>query len=389
MPVSVYLLGLTIFALGTSEFMVAGMMPSLAQALDVSLPQVGHLISIYAAGIVVGGPVLTAILLAWHVPNKLALLGLMAVYAAAQSMAAMAHTQGLMAGARLVTGIVAAACFGAALALCADMVAPQQRGRAAAAVLGGLMLAAVLGVPLATLIDQHWGWRTSFWLVVVLVVVCAASVAIWVPASRSTPHGGLGQELQEFRNPHLWMAYLTSALIIGSAFAAFSYFAVILTGLPGWPAAAVPWLLATYGVANMVGNIVVGRHADRHTHAVLAIGLTVLMAALALFAWQAECAALSVVMVVVTGLTGVTLNPAMAARVMRVARPGPLVNTMHASVINIGLGVGTWLGGEAIDKGYGLRSPLWIGAALAALGLASLLPYASRGRRAQAMACRG
>lgn len=374
----IYLLGLTIYALGTSEFMVAGMMPSLTQALGISVVEVGHLISLYAAGMVVGGPVLTALLLQLRVPNKGALLTLLALYAAAQSVAAIADSFALLASARVMTGVFGAACFGVSLAICADAVAPEQRGRAASIVLGGLMLAAVLGVPMATLIDLHWGWRASFWLVVILTAACAGAIALWVPVSAKSACPDLNRELRELRNPHLWMAYLTSALIIGATFAAFSYFAPILTELSGMSASTVPWLLAGYGATNVLGNAIVGRYADRRTFAVLVLGLFGLMAVLVMFALNVERPVFSVAMLLAAGMTGITLNPAMAARVMRVARPGPLVNTLHASVINIGLGAGALLGGLGIDSGYGLRAPLWVGAALAALGLASLLPYATR-----------
>lgn len=153
MPLVIYILGLTIFSLTTSEFMVAGMMPSLTIAFDVSVTQVGYLISVYALGMVVGGPLLTASLLRLRMPNKTALLLLLGLYAVAQSVAAVTDSYLVMTVARFFTGVTASACFGAALSICADTVAEDMRGRAASIVLGGLMLAAALGVPVATLID--------------------------------------------------------------------------------------------------------------------------------------------------------------------------------------------------------------------------------------------
>lgn len=375
MPAVVYLLGLTIFSLTTSEFMVAGMMPSLGAAFDVSVPQIGNLISLYAAGMVFGGPLLTAALIRLRIPDREALLGLLVLYAIGQAVGATTDAYVVMAAVRFVTGVVASACFGAALAICADVSAPEARGRAASIALGGLMLSAAVGVPLATVIDQHLGWRLSFWLVTVLTLACAAIITVQVPRTRSYVAPSLATELREFRNGHLWAAYATSALIIGATFSAFSYFTPILTTVAGLSHAAVPWLLAGYGVANIVGNAVVGHFADKHTFTVKTIGLAALTAAMVIFALFAQIPAISVAMVVVVGLTGVTMNPAMVARVMRTARPGPLVNTLHASVINIGIGLGAWAGGVGIDAGYGLRSPLWVAAALAAAGLASLLPY--------------
>jgi predicted MFS family arabinose efflux permease len=144
------------------------------------------------------------------------------------------------------------------------------------------------------------------------------------------------------------------------------------------PASAVPILLAVYGAANVLGNIMVGRYADRHIFPILAAGLIVLSLALGSFALFAGSRIISVVALLVIGLVGVPMNPAMAARVMRIAHPGALVNTVHTSVINIGLAFGAWAGGLGIDAGYGLRSPLWIGFALALAGLLSLAPAGVR-----------
>lgn len=375
MPLVVYILGLTIFSLTTSEFMVAGMMPSLALAMDEPVTRIGYLISLYAMGMVIGGPLSTIALLKLRVPNKQGLLWLLCLYVLAQSVAASATSYDILAIARVVTGVTAATCFGLSLAICADIVAPNARGRAAAVMIGGLMLASVVGVPVATLIDQHLGWRASFWLVVLLALLCLALITVLVPRTKPSEVVSLGNELGEFRNRHLWAAYASSGLIIGAIFAAFSYFAAILTEITGFPASSIPWLLGVYGIANVVGNAVVGRYADRYTTVIMVWGMVILSISLALFAVFAHDKTISVALLVVTGLVGMSMNPAIIARVMKTAHPGPLVNTVHTSVINIGLGAGSWLGGLGIAAGYGLRSPLWVGVALAVLGLISLLPY--------------
>ncbi|OEZ63726.1 MULTISPECIES: MFS transporter [unclassified Duganella] len=375
MPLIVYILGLTIFSLTTSEFMVAGLMPSLASAMQVPVDRIGYLISLYAMGMVIGGPLATIVLLKLRVSNKNGLLGLLALYIAAQAAAASATGYDLMAAARIAGGVAAAGCMGISLAICADVVSAAARGRAAAVVIGGLMLASVLGVPIATLIDQHLGWRASFWLVVVLAALSLALVASLAPRAQASTIASLDKELSEFRNPHLWMAYASSALIIGAVFCGFSYFTPILTQVSGFPASSIPWLLGIYGIANVVGNGVVGRYADRYTIPIMVWGMIVLGISLALFAVFAQEQAISIGLLVVTGLVGMSMNPAIIARVMRTVHPGPLVNTVHTSVINIGLAAGSWIGGAGIAAGYGLRAPLWAGVGLAVLALASLLPY--------------
>jgi predicted MFS family arabinose efflux permease len=375
LPFIVYILALTNFALTTAEFMVAGMMPSLATALDVSVGEIGYLISWYALGMAIGGPVLTMLLLALRVPNKPTLLWLLVLYVAGAVLAAAASTYAVMAAGRVIMGVASAACFGVSISICAGLVAPEGRGRAVSFVLAGLMLAPVFGVPATALIEQHYGWRTSFWSVAVLAMLCTAVVAWRIPASKDRGSVALKAEFRSLRNAGLWAAYVTSALIIGATFAAFSYSSPIFIEVTGFPARTIPWLLMLYGLANVCGNIIVGRLADRHTMAVLAGGLGMLAVALGVFAWFAHYSVISIVSFIAIGLTGVALNPAMAARVMRVASSGPLVSTMHISMITAGLAFGSWAGGTAIDAGYGLRSPLWVGMVLAVAGLLSLIPF--------------
>lgn len=371
-PPAVYLLGATIFAITTSEFMVAGMLPSLAAAFDVSVAEVGYLISLFAMGMTVGGPLVTALLLYLRVPNKQALLWLLGLFIGGSILAAMGRSYDVMAVARVVQGVSSAACFGISLTICADLVRPDLRGRAASIVLAGLMLSPVLGVPATTLIDQTFGWQASFWSVVVLALLSTLIVLRGVPASRADAHVGLASALSALRNGQLWAAYATSALIIGATFAAFSYFSPIFTEVAGLPVTAIPLLLAAYGAANIVGNLVIGRFADRFTIPILVGGLILLAVALAVFALFATVPAVSVAAFITIGLTGVAMNPAMVARVMHAAHPGPLVNATHSSVITAGLAAGTWVAGLGIDAGYGFTAPLWTGLAFALAGLLSL-----------------
>lgn len=375
MPYVVYILALTNFALTTAEFMVAGMMPSLALALNVTIGEIGYLISWYALGMAIGGPVLTMVLLAFRVSSKLTLLWLLGTYVIGAVLAAIASSYDMMAFGRIIMGVASSACFGVSMSICAGLVSSESRGRAVSLVLAGLMLAPVFGVPSTALIEQSFGWRASFWSVTVLAILCTAIVAWKVPAIKEKNTVRLMNEVSSLRNAELWAAYLTSALIIGATFAAFSYFSPIFIEVTGFAAERIPMLLMVYGVANVCGNIIVGRLADKHTIKVLFGGLSILTIALGLFASFAHQNIISLIAFIAIGLTGVALNPAMAIRVMRVASQGPLVNTMHISMITAGLAFGSWIGGVAINEGYGLRSPLWIGAILAGLGLVSLIPY--------------
>ncbi|ASU82085.1 MFS transporter [Nocardiopsis gilva YIM 90087] len=372
MPLAVYVIGLGVFSMTTSEFMVSGLMPALAEEFGVSIAAVGYLITAYAAAMTLGGPVLTVGLL--RTSRKTALLTLIGVFFLGQALGALSSGYGMMMAARVITGVASAAFFGVGLATCAEMVGPRLRGRAVSVAIGGLMIGTVLGLPAATLISQHFGWRASFWSVAVLVLLTGLVILRLLAASPSPESVSVRAEVAALVNVRLWAVYATSMLIIGATFAAFSYFVPILTDVSGFAPETVPLLLVAYGLATVVGNAIVGRLADDHTLPVLAVGLIALTAALVIFAAFAEVPVLAVAALILIGLVGVTMNPAMAARVMRVGNDGALVNTVHSSVITTGVVIGSWGGGLVISAGYGLTAPLWLGAGVAVLGLLSLLP---------------
>jgi len=373
MPFAIYVLGLMIFSMTTSEFMVAGMISSLSEEFGVSVGAIGFLISAYAAGMIIGGPMLTVVLL--KIPRKQAFLTLAFIFLIGQTLGALAYSYEVMLIARIITGISSAACFGVSLAICFNLVGPQFRGRAASIVLGGLMVATAIGLPAAILFDQYFGWRSSFWAVVVLVLLSGLLGQFTIPTTPKPASVSIRNELGAFRNRNLWAAYATSMLIIGATFAAFSYLSPILTDLSGYAAGTVPLLLAVYGVATVIGNIATGRLADRYMMYILAIGLVTLTLALVTFGLFAHNPIVAFISVIVVGLAGVPMNPAMATRITRVADTGTLVTTVHGSVISLGIVIGSSIGGLTIDAGFGLASPLWVGALLAILGLITLIPY--------------
>ncbi|WP_326824563.1 MFS transporter [Streptosporangium sp. NBC_01756] len=377
MPRAVYVLALGIFALVTSEFAVAGLMPQMAVGLDATIPQIGYLITYFAVAMAVGGPFLTVAVLKLH--PRPALTVLFAIFLAGNLLAATAPSYSVMVVARAITGVASQAFFGVAISLAVQLSRPQVRGRAIAVVMNGLMVGTLLGLPLSTLIGEQLGWRAAFWAVSALTVLAALATMIGVPRlERAEGHGGgFRQEVAVFRNRRLWLVFSTSTLIIGATFSAFSYFNPILTQLTDFSAGTVPLLLIAYGAATVIGNHIVGRLADRHTVGVQLCGLALNVVFLVGFALLAHLGAPSVVFMLGIGLVGVTMNPAMATRVQRTGNAGPLVNTVHSSFITLGIIIGSSVGGMAID-GFGLRAPLWLGAALAVLGLLTLLPELAR-----------
>ncbi|MFH8680542.1 MFS transporter [Streptomyces lydicus] len=371
MPRAVHVLSVGIFAMVTSEFAVAGLMPQMADGLGVGVPQIGYLITAFAVAMSAGGPFLAFAVL--RLRQKHALMLLFGIFLAGNVLAGLAPDYGVMLAARIVTGVASQAFFGVAVSLCVRLARPEVRGRAIALAMNGLMLGTLLGLPLSTVVGEHLGWRAAFWVISGLAVLAALATLVGVPREVRAEGGGVRAELAGFRNPRLWLVLSTSTLIIGATFSAFSYFHPILTEVTGFDSGTVPLLLIGYGAATVIGNAVVGRLADRHTLVVQLVGLALNFLFLAGFAVLAQLAVPAVLLMTGIGLVGVTMNPAMVTRVQRAAGAGPLVNTVHSSFITLGVIVGSSAGGLAINS-YGLRAPLWLGAGLAVLGLLTLLP---------------
>lgn len=381
MPLVVYILGLAIFSLGTAELMVAGMMSTLSVAFDITVGEVGHLISYYAFGVMLGGPILTYVFLKFKAPYRTTLLWLLGLYVIVQGFSAFVSDYNVLVVIRIVTGILCAGCLSLSLATSMALVPVESRPRAASIVIAGFMVSNVFGVPLATIIDQQWGWRMSFGLVAILVFICLCALVRLLPPMAGGSTIKMAEEIKAFKNKAYWKACTTSCLILGASFAAFSYFVPVLVDVSDFNMQTVPFILMLYGLANIVGNMITGRLAYRHSLAIMVVGLIVLSISLLGMALFAQYQSIAILAVIFIGLSGVPMNPAMMARIVSVAHPGPMVNAVHTSVINIGLGGGSYLGGMAISSGYGLRSALWIGLILALLALLSVLPYARRGKQ--------
>ncbi|MFJ2767034.1 MFS transporter [Streptomyces sp. NPDC087300] len=380
MPRAVYVLAAGIFAMVTSEFVVAGLMPQMADGLDATIPEIGYLITAFAAAMAFGGPFLTVALLKMR--QKSALIVLFGIFLVGNVLAAVAPDYRTMLVARVLTGIASQAFFGVSISLGSRITRPEVRGRAVAVVLNGLMLGTLLGLPFATVVGEHLGWRAAFWAITVLTVLAALATLAFVPHTEGETEesgGGLRKELVAFRRPRLWLVMTTSTFTIGATFSAFSYLNPILTEVTGFSTGSVPLLLIAYGAATVVGNTVVGRLADRRALPVLVVGLALNLVFLTGFALFAQLTLPAVLFMLGVGLVGVTMNPALITRVQRAGNTGPLVNTVHSSFITLGIIVATSVGGPAIDA-HGLRAPLWIGAGLAVLGLGTLLPDLLRRR---------
>ena len=380
MPIAVYILGLAIFAQGTSELMLAGLLPELATDLSVSIPDAGLLISAFAVGMLVGAPVLAIVTLRW--PRRTALLVFLAIFALAHVAGALTPNYEVLLVTRIVGAFVYAGFWAVAAVAAVDLVPRNSRAKAMSVVASGLTIATILGLPAGTLIGQHLGWRAAFWTVAALSTLAMAGVLATIPGGAPDPEAtpNLREEIRAMANPRLWLSYATTALVTAAILVIFSYFAPLLTQATGLSPGAVPGVLALYGVGSLIGITIGGRTADATPFRTLSVGITglvVLSAALALWAGDPVIAIATVFLL---GGFGFATNPALNARVFSLAGQAPTFATaINFSSFNVGITIGPWLGGLAIDAGAGYSDLGWIAVALAlaALGtvvLAALLP---------------
>ncbi|MEV6280130.1 Cmx/CmrA family chloramphenicol efflux MFS transporter [Nocardia sp. NPDC051832] len=386
MPLAIYVLGLAIFAQGTSEFMLSGLLPDMAHDLGVSIPDAGLLISAYAIGMVIGAPILAMATLRW--PKRRALLTFLAVFVAAHVVGAVATGYPLLFATRVLGAIACAGFFGVAAVTAVDLVGAHRAGRALSIVIGGITVSTVLGVPLGTVIGQHLGWRSAFWTVAVLATVAAVGVA-WSlrteprrtgETSRAIP--SFADELRSLGNPGLWIVYGTSALIFSSMMASFSYLGAMLTTDTGLAASWVPVVLALFGVGSLIGITIGGRVADAHPFQTLYIGTTGVLLTSVGIAVLASHPIPVILLVFLMGMFGLATNPAVNARVYaHLGEVRTLGGALVTSAFNVGNTIAPWLAGLAVAAGLGYPSTAWVGAGMSALGLLTVAAGYLRSRR--------
>ncbi|MFJ1782969.1 Cmx/CmrA family chloramphenicol efflux MFS transporter [Streptomyces anulatus] len=372
MPLAVYILGLSVFALGTSEFMLSGLLPPIADDMNVSIPQAGLLISAFAIGMVVGAPLLAVATL--RLPRRTTLIALISVFGLGQIAGALAPTYEVLFVSRVLSALACAGFWAVGAAVAIAMVPVNSRARAMAVMIGGLSVANVLGVPLGAFLGEHFGWRSAFWAVGAASAVALVGVATripHIPLPEKKPE--LKRELAIYRDRQVWLAIVITALAAGGVFCAFSYLAPLLTDVAGLDSGWVPWILGLFGAGALIGTMIGGRVADAHLFGVLLSGITastVFLVALALFA-SSQVAVIALAFLL--GLSAFFTAPALNARMFNVAGAAPtLAGATTTAAFNLGNTSGPWLGGTVIDLDFGFASTAWAGAAMTALALAAV-----------------
>ncbi|PIM72869.1 MFS transporter [Streptomyces sp. JV178] len=385
MPLALLALAVGAFGIGTTEFVMMGLLPDVAADLGVSIPAAGHLVSAYALGVVVGAPLLAAATA--RMPRRTVLIGLMALFVAGNALSALAPDEHWLLAARFLSGLPHGAFFGVGAVVATGLVAPERKARSVSLMFLGLTVANIAGVPVATLMGQEFGWRVTFLGVSVIGLAAIGSLAALLPRDHATaPATGLRGELGALRSLPVWLALGTTVAGFAALFSAYSYITPMLTGPAGYADGSVTLLLALFGVGATIGNLAGGRLADHSMRGTLFGGLTSLVVVLALFPvfmsaqWSAALA------VVLLGVAAFVTGSPLQLMVMEKAASAPsLASPANQAAFNLANAGGAWIGGLALSLGLGTTSPAVVGAGLAVLGLGvAAVAHAVDARRATA-----
>jgi DHA1 family inner membrane transport protein len=361
-------LAIASFGIGTTEFVIMGLLPDVARSFSVTVPQAGYLVSGYAMGVVVGAP-LVAMATA-RLPRKTALLGLMAVFLVGNLGCALAPSYLLLLLARIVTAFAHGAFFGIGAVVARDLVPRERRAQAVALMFTGLTLANVLGVPFGTALGQAAGWRMAFWAVVAIGVLAGVAILAWVPAGLPGSKNGLGSEFRTMSRWAVLQPMLISTLASVSLFSVFTYITPFLETVTGLSPHGVTLALLLVGVGLTVGNVVGGRLGDRNLMGTVVGCFAGLIAVLLVLSFVSHLEIASLAVLVVWGALAFALVSPLQIWVLEAATDAPnLASTLNQGAFNLGNATGAWLGGAALTAGVDYARLPWIGAGVAVVAL--------------------
>ncbi|GGY38792.1 Cmx/CmrA family chloramphenicol efflux MFS transporter [Streptomyces omiyaensis] len=369
MPFAIYVLGLAVFAQGTSEFMLSGLVEDMAADFGVSLQAVGSLTSAFAVGMIIGAPLVAMLSLRW--PRRRALLAFLITFLLAHVVGALTSSFEVLFVTRVIAALANAGFLAVGLATAASMAGPQAKGRATSILLSGVTLACIAGVPLGAVLSEVWGWRSAFWGVAIISAPAVFAVLWSVPATPVDPAApSVRHELRALRTPKVGVTLLLGALVNGATFCSFTYLAPVITNVTELSSGWVPAALALFGIGSFVGVNVGGRLADTRPGQVLAVGGAVLLAGWLVFALTAANPVVALVLVFIQGALSFGVGSTLIAQALYTASDAPtLAGGFATAALNVGAAAGPALGGLALGAEFGYRSPLVVSAVLVATAL--------------------
>ncbi|MEX3940273.1 MFS transporter [Paraburkholderia sp. BR10937] len=382
MPLPLLALAVAAFGIGTTEFVIMGLLPDVARDLSVSIPAAGMLVSAYALGVTIGAPIV-AIAIA-NVPRKQALMRLIGIFIVGNLLCALAPNYSILMAARIVTAFCHGAFFGIGSVVAAGLVAPNRRAQAIALMFTGLTLANVLGVPLGTALGQIAGWRTTFWAVTAIGILAAAALQVCLPAKIEMQKASLVHEFGVLKNPQVLMVLGMSVLASASLFAVFTYITPILEDVTGFSPHEVMFVLLLFGLGLTVGSTLGGKLADWKLMRSLLTFLAMIAVVLAAFSLTMHDPIAAMATIFVWGILAFAIVPPLQILIVNRASDAPnLASTLNQGAFNLGNAGGAWIGGVAISAGAPLTALPWVGVVTAFAALALTLVSAQIDRRAR------
>ncbi|KIQ34137.1 MFS transporter [Pseudomonas viridiflava] len=368
MPLSLFILALSAFAIGTTEFVIMGLLPDVAADLGVSIPGAGWLVTGYALGVAIGAPFMA--MATARLPRKAALVTLMGIFIVGNLLCALASDYDVLMFARVVTALCHGAFFGIGSVVAAGLVPANRRASAVALMFTGLTLANVLGVPLGTALGQYAGWRSTFWAVTVIGVIALIGLIRFLPTNRDEEKLDMRAELAALRGAGIWLSLTMTALFSASMFALFTYVAPLLGDVTGVSPQGVTWTLLLIGLGLTVGNVIGGKMADRKVSSTLIavfISMAVISTALS---WTSAALIPTEITLFLWAVAAFAAVPALQINVVTFGKAAPnLVSTLNIGAFNVGNALGAWIGGSVIAHGLGLTRVPLAAAVLAVLAL--------------------
>ncbi|UQW73395.1 MFS transporter [Pseudomonas avellanae] len=368
MPLSLLILALSAFAIGTTEFVIMGLLPDVAADLGVSIPGAGWLVTGYALGVAVGAPFMA--MATAKLPRKAALVTLMGIFIIGNLLCALASDYNVLMFARVVTALCHGAFFSIGSVVAAGLVPANRRASAVALMFTGLTLANVLGVPLGTALGQYAGWRSTFWAVTVIGVIALIGLIRYLPTNRNEEKLDMRAELAALKGAGIWLSLTMTALFSASMFTLFTYIAPLLGEVTGVSPQGVTWTLLLIGLGLTAGNVIGGKMADRRVSTTL-IAVFVSMAVIStVLSWTSAALIPTEITLFLWAVAAFAAVPALQINVVTFGKAAPnLVSTLNIGAFNVGNALGAWVGGSVIAHGLGLTSVPLAAAVLAVLAL--------------------
>ena len=372
LPFVVWVLAAGTFLMGTTEFVIAGLLPEMAADLNVSVSHAGLLITAFAVGMIVGGPTMAMATL--RLPQRHTLIGALTVFALGHAIAALSTSFTVVLSARVVTALATGAFWAVGFVIATGAAGPARSTRAVGVMMGGLTLANVVGVPIGSFVGQYTGWRGPFWALAVLAALAAAFVGRFIPRTGRRAEVSVRAEIRALRQSRLWLALAAAVLIMGGVLATYTYITPLLTDRAGIPAGAVPLVLIVFGIGALGGTAIGGRWGDRRPMATTNTAAAATALTLLALIPASNSPVTAVILVFLMALTGFTVNPVVTSLAVRFAGDAPtLTSALTTSAYNTGIAAGSLAAGRAMDSSLGLTGPALVGATFAALTLLPLI----------------